>query len=113
MRNENRPCDHLHPVSSSRIMKTATCGFDAIRIESAKNGETMQDHDQKNAYSARAAAFRRFNEWEEQHLLELDPEQTLAAIGALYELIPPEVRKRPVDTEGVRKMHAALSCLKG
>jgi hypothetical protein len=73
----------------------------------------MQDHNQKNLYSVRAAALRRFNEWEEQHPLELDPGQALAAIGALYELIPPEARKRPVDTEGVRKMHAALSCLKG
>ena len=73
----------------------------------------MQDHDQKNLYSARAAALRRFNEWEEQHPLELDPEQALAAIGALYDLIPPEARKRAVDTEGVRKMHAALSSLKG
>jgi hypothetical protein len=94
-------------------MKTATCGFDAIRIELARSGETMPDHDQKNFYAARAAAFRRFNEWEEQHPLELDPEEALAAIGALYELIPPEARKRAVDTEGVRKMHAALSCLKG
>ena len=73
----------------------------------------MQDHDQKNLYSARAAALRRFNEWEEQHPLELDLEQALAAIGALYDLIPSDARKRAVDTEGVRKMHAALSSLKG
>jgi hypothetical protein len=73
----------------------------------------MQSHDQKEFYSARAAAFRRFNEWEEQHPLELDPKQALAAIGALYNLIPPEARTRAVDTEGVRKMHAALSSLKG
>jgi hypothetical protein len=84
-----------------------------IQIESGRNGDVMQNHDQDNVYSARAAAFRRFNEWEEQHPLELDPEQALAAIGALYDLIPPEARTRAVDTEGVRKMHAALSSLKG
>jgi hypothetical protein len=46
-----------NPVSFSRIMNTATCGFDVIRIESVNNGENMQGHDQKTSYSAWAVAF--------------------------------------------------------
>jgi hypothetical protein len=108
------PDDHFH---ESGLVLGGDQGRD-LRIRRYSNtigptGELMQDHDQKNLYPGRVAAFRRFNEWEEQHPLELDPEEALAAIGALYDLIPPEARKRAVDTESVRKMHAALSCLKG
>lgn len=73
----------------------------------------MQGHDQESSYSARAAAFPRVNEWDEQHLPEGEPDQAPAAIGALYDPIPLETRKRAVDNEGVQKMHAGPASLKG
>ncbi len=38
--------------------------------------------------------------------------QNLAAVFELYELIPEAARQRPVDAQGVIKMHKALACLK-
>jgi hypothetical protein len=61
----------------------------------------------------RAERLRRFNAWEAQHPLKLDGAAAIAAVGALYELIPADFRKRPFDPEGLCTMRRALSHLKG
>jgi hypothetical protein len=38
----------------------------------------------------------------------LTPEAAVSAIGALYQLLPPGSRQRPVDTTGVARMRDAL-----
>jgi hypothetical protein len=40
--------------------------------------------------------------------MRLTPAAAIAAIGTLYELLPPESRRRPVDPSGVARMQAAL-----
>jgi hypothetical protein len=57
---------------------------------------------------ARAEAFARFAEWEASHGVTLTPAAAVSAIGALYLLLPPASRQRPVDTTGVACMHDAL-----
>jgi hypothetical protein len=56
----------------------------------------------------RAQGFTRFAAWESAHPMQLTPAAAIAAIGTLYELLPPESRRRPVDPSGVLRMHAAL-----
>jgi hypothetical protein len=56
----------------------------------------------------RATALARFASWESAHPMQLTPAAAVAAIGTLYELLPPESRRRPVDPSGVARMHDAL-----
>jgi hypothetical protein len=62
---------------------------------------------------ARAAALRRFNDWEARHPIEMGEQEALAAIGAVYELVPHESRRRAIDPSGVGAMRKALCHLKG
>lgn len=57
--------------------------------------------------------FRRFNEWEEQHPVELTPQESLAIADELYSMLTHEARNRNDDPEyrGVRTMTAWLSRL--
>ena len=56
-------------------------------------------------------ALERFAVWEATHPIRLSPSAALEAIGALYELLPPSGRRRPVDPAGVMALHATLSIL--
>ena len=40
--------------------------------------------------------------------MRLTPAAAISAIGRLYELLPPESRRRAVDPAGVARMHEAL-----
>jgi hypothetical protein len=57
---------------------------------------------------ARADALARFAEWESSHPATLTPEAAVAAMGALYQLLPVASRQRPIDTSGVARLHDAL-----
>jgi hypothetical protein len=59
----------------------------------------------------RAEALERFAVWEATHPIRLSPSAALEAIGALYELLPPSGRRRPVNPAGVMALHATLSIL--
>jgi hypothetical protein len=59
----------------------------------------------------RAEALERFGRWEAAHPPSYTPQQALEGVSSLYELLPAEARKRPVDPSGVRAMHAALAVL--
>jgi hypothetical protein len=59
----------------------------------------------------RAEALGRFSAWEAAHPIRLSPGAALEAIGALYELLPPSARRRPVDPSGVMAFHQALGIL--
>jgi hypothetical protein len=56
----------------------------------------------------RAEALARFATWESSHRMRLTPAAAIAAIGTLYQLLPPESRRRAVDASGVTRMHEAL-----
>jgi hypothetical protein len=56
----------------------------------------------------RAEALTRFAAWESSHLMKLTPAAAVAALGTLYQLLPPESRRRAVDPSGVVRMHEAL-----
>jgi hypothetical protein len=64
-----------------------------------------------NLLRTRAKALARFSIWESVHPMRLTPAAAIAAIGTLYELLPPESRRRPVDPSGVTRMHGALRVL--
>jgi hypothetical protein len=59
----------------------------------------------------RAAALQRFADWEAAHPHRLSARAALEAIGAIYQLLPPSGRHRPVDPTGVMALHLALSRL--
>jgi hypothetical protein len=52
--------------------------------------------------------FARYAEWAAAHPPAMTPADAVAAVGRLYELLPPESRRREVDTTGVRRMTDAL-----
>ena len=56
----------------------------------------------------RTEALARFAAWESSHVMRLTPAAAVAAIGTLYQLLPPESRRRAIDTAGVARMHEAL-----
>lgn len=62
---------------------------------------------------ARSEQLERFARWEQAHAeYPATPSAAVAAIGTLYDLLPPNARVRPVDPRGVQAMHAALSRLR-
>jgi hypothetical protein len=61
------------------------------------------------AVRAREAAFERFARWEAEHPTRYEPAAALAAVTALYDLLPVESRHRAPDPEGVMAFHALLS----
>ncbi len=63
-------------------------------------------------YRQQAEGFARFAEWEASHRPTMAPEAAVAAMGAIYELLPAASRRRPIDTAGVRRMHEALRHLR-
>ena len=67
----------------------------------------------KSEILARAAALRRFNLWEEKHTNVMRGQEALAAVGAIYDLLPPESRRRGFDPSGLCAMHLSLSYLDG
>ena len=64
-----------------------------------------------DAVRERAEAFERFALWEASHPIRLSPSAALEAIGALYDLLPPSGRERPVDPAGVMALHRTLRLL--
>ncbi len=58
-------------------------------------------------------AMAKFNAWADKHRPVLEPQESLASIGTLYDLIPVECRHRSVHTEGILLLREALSHLKG
>jgi hypothetical protein len=57
---------------------------------------------------ARAEGFARFAEWESTHPATMTPATAVAAVGALYSLLPAASRYRPVDPTGVARLQQAL-----
>lgn len=62
-------------------------------------------------FRLRIEGFRRFAVWEASHPSRMTPADAVASIGALYELLPPDARRRPVDPSGVARMRDALRVL--
>jgi hypothetical protein len=56
----------------------------------------------------RSEALARFAIWESSHVMALTPAAAVAAIGTLYQLLPPESRRRSIEPGGVARMHQAL-----
>ena len=66
----------------------------------------------KSKFATRAAALKRFNDWEKKNRHIMGECESIASVSAVYNLIPPELRKPVFDPSGIRKMHFALSHLK-
>ena len=67
---------------------------------------------QKDMLLKHVRALKRFNDWEQNRVDRMEGDQCLAAIFALYRLIPEDARQRAVDVEGIVKMRKAMACLK-
>jgi len=61
------------------------------------------------AIAAREGALERYARWEEAHPASRSASDAIAGVAALYELLPPESRRRPLDTSGVRAFHALMA----
>ena len=59
----------------------------------------------------RAEALSRFSDWEARHPTYLDAAAAVAAIGFLYDQLPPEGRVRTVDVSGIQCMRRVLAVL--
>jgi len=62
----------------------------------------------RDSLRVRAERLARFAKWESSHPMNVAPAEAVAAIGALYQLLPPASRKRSIDTSGVARLHDAL-----
>jgi hypothetical protein len=60
------------------------------------------------AVLAREAALARFARWEADHPAHLEPAAAIAAVAALYDLLPASSRLRAPDPSGVMAFHALL-----
>jgi hypothetical protein len=65
----------------------------------------------REALTAREAALERFARWEARHPACRSASAAIAGVAALYELLPPESRRRPPDPSGVRAFHALMARL--
>jgi len=61
----------------------------------------------------RFAAFKRFNEWEKKNPVSMDACGALAAVGAIYDLMPEKSRNYSPDSCGIKSMQSALSHIRG
>ena len=55
-----------------------------------------------------AEALARFATWGVVHVMRLTSAAAVAAIGTLYQLLPPASRRRAINPAGVARMHEAL-----
>lgn len=65
----------------------------------------------REEFLRRQEALEKFARWERLNPLSATPQAVLSGVGRLYDLLPPQARKRPVDTEGVRELQRQLSVL--
>jgi hypothetical protein len=72
----------------------------------------MQTDSKTPTLIKRVEALKKFNAWETKHLSFMNPQAALAGIVMLYELMPKESRRRPVNPNGIKAMHLAFSRLK-
>jgi hypothetical protein len=56
----------------------------------------------------RAAALDRYARWASTHPAPLPAHAAVEAIGTLYEMLPPESRRRPLDVSGIVRLHQLL-----
>ncbi|HQU34941.1 MAG TPA: hypothetical protein PLB88_11540 [Thermoanaerobaculaceae bacterium] len=63
----------------------------------------------REALLAREAALERFAEWKAAHPVVLPPSAAIAAVAALYEMLPAESRRRAPDPSGVMTFHALMA----
>jgi len=73
----------------------------------------MNKLNRKKELLNRLAAFKRFNEWEKENPVSMDACEALAAVDAIYELMPDEIRNSHPDSSGVKTMQFALSHIRG
>jgi len=65
----------------------------------------------KRELADRLEALARFDAWAAEHPISLTPAAALAAATRLYDLLPLESRRRPVDPSGVIALHRILARL--
>ena len=61
------------------------------------------------AIRLREAALKRFARWEAEHPASRPASAAIAAVAALYELLPPESRRRAPDPSGVIAFHELMA----
>ena len=74
--------------------------------------EKKKSANKKDMLLRHVRALKRFNDWEKNRVDRMEGDRCLAAISALYRLIPEDARQRAVDVEGIVKMRKAMACLK-
>ncbi len=77
-----------------------------VKHESSESAELSE------ALRAREQALRRFEAFERDFPVKRDAASALAGIAWLYDMLPPDSRKRDVDPSGIQSLHACLSVLR-
>jgi hypothetical protein len=73
--------------------------------------DEVDGQSQASLIRRRLQASREFEAWESQHRPAVSPDLALESATALYDLLPPASRVRPIDPSGVIRLHAALRVL--
>lgn len=74
-----------------------------------KAAEQASAEEFRRLFRRRQEGWQRFEQWSRENPHQISPQAAWSGIAGLYELLPPESRRRPVDTEGVRQLHRALA----
>ena len=61
------------------------------------------------ALLAREGALEHFAEWEAAHPAALSPAAAIAAVAALFEMLPAASRRRDLDPAGVMRFHELMA----
>jgi hypothetical protein len=89
-----------------------SCIFGKHRVKSIRKVFALSPM-KKSDIIQRTEAFRKYNLWESRHPMALGAEKAIEAVGAIYDLIPPEFRRKEVDITGLRLMRLGFRHLKG
>jgi hypothetical protein len=79
----------------------------------ASTSATPNREELRRMWAARERGLGLFEQWEATQPVPAAPPDVFARIGALYDLLPPEVRRRDPDPQkqGIQAMRAALAVL--
>lgn len=71
----------------------------------------MEREEFKRLWEIRRRGFEAHAQWERENAVYLSPARALEIIDGVYRRVPPEVRCRPTDVEGIARMRRCLALI--
>ena len=72
----------------------------------------MNNSDNNYSLQNRNQALNKFNHWEKEHPMHLNPSVAIEGLDLLFSLLPQDSKNRQFNPQGIIAMHKALAHLK-